>query len=190
MLREYNKRIFSLLYYFLNKFKFKHLDFRAILFFSVKVDGKEFITIGRNSIIQRGGWLIVMKVLDQTPQLTIGDNCAIGDYCHISVVGNMNIEDDVLMANRVYISDNLHDYTNPHIPIHKQEILHKKDIVIGNGCWIGENVCIIGASIGRNSVIGANSVVTKDIGDYCIAVGSPARVIKRYNFKSGNWESV
>jgi acetyltransferase-like isoleucine patch superfamily enzyme len=66
-------------------------------------------------------------------------------------------------------------------------VIFKKEVIIGSGSWIGENVCIIGASVGRNSVIGCNSVVTKDIDDYCIAVGSPARVIKRFDFNTRQW---
>lgn len=63
-------------------------------------------------------------------------------------------------------------------------------MVIGEGSWIGENVCVIGASVGRHCVIGANAVVTKDIPDYSVAVGAPARVIKKYNFNRGAWVSA
>ena len=65
------------------------------------------------------------------------------------------------------------------------------DVIIGEGCWIGQNVCILpGVCIGKKSVIGAGAVVTKSIPDYSIAVGNPARVIKKYNFKSHCWENV
>jgi acetyltransferase-like isoleucine patch superfamily enzyme len=96
----------------------------------------------------------------------------------------------VLTADKVYISDNQHTYDNPDIPIQNQPIKQCKTIIIKEGSWIGENVCIIGACIGKNSVIGANSFVTHDIPDYTIAVGAPARVIKKYNFKTRKWEKV
>ena len=64
------------------------------------------------------------------------------------------------------------------------------DVTIGENSWIGENVCISGASIGKNSVIGANSVVTKNIGDYTVAVGSPAKPIKRYCFDTQKWRKT
>ena len=64
-----------------------------------------------------------------------------------------------------------------------------KPVIIGEGSWLGENVCVCGASVGKHCVIGANSVVTRDIPDYCIAVGSPARVVKRYNFDKNTWEN-
>lgn len=184
---SYIRRIPGLLYYLLNFFNFNKLNFRAIVFFSVRVQGKKYISIGRNSVVQRGGWLLALKINDRVPMLEIGDNCAIGDYCHITAVRKVKIEDDVLLANNVYISDNLHGYENIKIPIINQEVIYKKEVIIGSGSWIGENVCIIGASVGRNSVIGCNSVVTKDIDDYCIAVGSPARVIKRFDFNTRQW---
>ena len=184
---SYIRRIPGLLYFLLNFFNFNKLNFRAIVFFSARVQGKKYISIGRNSVVQRGGWLLALKINDIIPMLEIGDNCAIGDYSHITAVRKVKLEDNVLLANNVYISDNLHGYENINIPIINQEVIFKKEVIIGSGSWIGENVCIIGASVGRNSVIGCNSVVTKDIDDYCIAVGSPARVIKRFDFNTRQW---
>ena len=65
-----------------------------------------------------------------------------------------------------------------------------KNITISDGAWLGENVCIIGANIGKNVVVGANSVVTHDIPDYCVAVGSPAYIIKRYDFERKEWRKT
>lgn len=67
----------------------------------------------------------------------------------------------------------------------KQPIIQKGTVEIGEGSWIGENVCIIGAHIGRHCVIGANSIVTKNIPDYSIAVGTPA---KDYDFEKKEWK--
>jgi acetyltransferase-like isoleucine patch superfamily enzyme len=68
-----------------------------------------------------------------------------------------------------------------------QPIQQIHEVEIGEGAWIGENVCIIGASVGKGCVIGANSVVTKNIPDYCVAVGAPAKIIKRYSFELNEW---
>ena len=68
--------------------------------------------------------------------------------------------------------------------------MQKKPVIIGEGSWIGENVCIIGASVGKHCVIGANAVVTKDIPDYCVAVGTPAKIIKKYDTKIKKWIKV
>ena len=71
-----------------------------------------------------------------------------------------------------------------------QKILDKGPISIGENTWIGENVCVIGSSIGKHCVIGSNSVVLSNIPDYSVAVGSPAKVIKRYNQITKDWERV
>ena len=95
-----------------------------------------------------------------------------------------------MISDKVYISDNLHDYKDISIPIKAQEILEKSPVVIGENSWLGENVCVIGASVGRHCVIGANSVVINNIPDYSIAVGSPAKVIKKFNHISKTWDKV
>ena len=124
------------------------------------------------------------------PQLIISDKCVLGHFNHIYATSEIIFEDSVLTADKVYISDNLHSYADLSKPIIEQPIKQLKRIRIGEGSWIGENVCIIGASIGKHCTIGANSVVTHDIPDYCVAVGAPARVIKRYNFETQQWEKV
>jgi len=64
-----------------------------------------------------------------------------------------------------------------------------KPIVIEDEAWIGANAVITaGVTVGKHSVVAAGAVVTKDIPPYSIAVGNPARVIKRYNFETGIWE--
>jgi acetyltransferase-like isoleucine patch superfamily enzyme len=60
-------------------------------------------------------------------------------------------------------------------------------VIIQDGAWLGENVCVVGASVGKNSVVGANSVVTKDIPDYCVAAGAPAIIIKRFDLEKKEW---
>lgn len=94
---------------------------------------------------------------------------------------------NVLTADKVYITDNLHGYRDVNLAILHQPVIQRNFVEIGEGSWLGENVCIIGACVGKHCVIGANSVVTKDIPDYSVAVGSPARVIKQYCFEKQQW---
>lgn len=64
----------------------------------------------------------------------------------------------------------------------------KPTLSVGDDTWIGTNVVIAGnIHVGKHCVIGANSVVTKDIPDYSVAAGIPAKVIKRYDFDKGEW---
>ena len=97
------------------------------------------------------------------------------------------IDKNVLVANYVYIADNAHGYEDVSLPVKQQAVVQKNHVHIGENSWIGEHVCIIGANVGKHCVIGANSVVTHDIPDYCVAVGSPARVIKKYDFNTRQW---
>lgn len=186
---RYFRRLGFIFYYLFNFFKFNKLDFTTCVFFSVRVQGKKYISLSRSTIVQRHGWLLAHKIDDHDPALVIQEGCAVGDFVHIVSVRNVHIEKDVLIANNVYISDNLHSFKDINIPIIKQNVIFKSSVLIKSGAWIGENVCIIGANVGRNSVVGANSVVTKDIPDYCVAAGSPARVIKRYDLAAKEWRA-
>lgn len=86
----------------------------------------------------------------------------------------------MLLSPNVYITDCDHEYRNLGIPVIEQSIVQKgQTVTIGDGSYIGINVVIVGnVKIGKHCVIGANSVVTKDVSDYCVAVGSPTKVIK------------
>ena len=69
--------------------------------------------------------------------------------------------------------------------------LNSKAINIGDGCWLGEKVCVLpGVTIGKKCIIGAGSIVTKSIPDFSIAVGNPAKVIKKYNFETHKWDKA
>lgn len=157
----------------------------------LKLDGKRFIEIGDHVLVEYKTWLACLP-LDQVskPVLRIGSGCTIGHFNHIYATGSIILEDNVLTADKVYITDNQHDYTDPLMPIMHQKVRQSRPVRIGSGSWIGENAVIMGASIGKHCVIGAQAVVTKDIPDYCVAVGNPARVIKQYNPLTASWETI
>jgi acetyltransferase-like isoleucine patch superfamily enzyme len=176
-----------LLFYILNKRKFKRLEFRALIIKPLRIDGKEYISLLRGAIIQKHSFLYAAKIDDHEPELIIGKGSLLGNYNHIASVRKVVFGENVLTADRVYVSDNLHEYENVNVPIVHQPVKFKSEVSIGDGSWIGENVCIIGARIGKNCVIGANAVVTSDIPDYSVAVGIPAKVIKKYDPKKQIW---
>lgn len=150
--------------------------------------GSRRIFIGSNVYINDKAWLACEPLTgDANAKLSIGDGTYIGRFSHIYATSTIEIGSKVLIADKVYISDNLHSYENVDVPVIDQPIRQANKVVISDGAWLGENVCVIGASVGRNSVIGANAVVTKDIPDYCVAVGSPAIIIKRYNAVTKQW---
>ena len=177
-------------FYLLNKHAYRKLELKAFVEKPLGVEGRQYISICKSVIIRRQAWLLAIKIGDTDPELTFGEGCSIGYFNHIAAVRSVVLGKNVLTANGVYISDNLHTFEDIHVPIMHQPVRFKAVVAIGDGAWIGENACIIGAKIGRNCVIGANSVVLQDVPDYCVAAGAPARVIKRYNEKSGKWEPV
>lgn len=103
----------------------------------------------------------------------------------------ITIEDDVLFASNINITDGLHAYENANEPYKYQGIFKISPILIKRGCWIGQNVVILpGVTIGEFTIIGANSVVTKSIPDRCIAIGAPAKVVRKWDETTQSWVSV
>ena len=123
-------------------------------------------------------------------KLIIGNHVAIGRFSQISALQSIIIEDGVLMAENTFISDNTHTFTDITTPVRDQDIKPLGNVVIGSGTWIGRNVVVNGCKIGRNCIIGAYTFLKKDIPDYCVVVGNPARIVKRYNPQSGQWEKT
>ena len=152
-----------------------------------RLDGTQFMSINENSLIQKRAWLYCNPIDEMSCELKIGARCNFGYNNHIVSVKEVVIADDVLTANNVFISVSLHTYDDIEVPIMYQPIKFKRSVGIGSGTWIGENACIIGAHIGKNCVIGANSVVTEDVPDYSVAVGAPAQVIKYFDQVSKTW---
>jgi acetyltransferase-like isoleucine patch superfamily enzyme len=106
------------------------------------------------------------------------------------IIGPVTIGDNVILAQNIVVSGLNHEYRNIDIPIMDQPTL-VTPIVIEDDCWIAANAVITaGVTIGKHSVIAAGAVVTKSIPPYSIAAGNPAKVIKKYNFDSGEWEQV
>ena len=111
-------------------------------------------------------------------QITIGDDVGINDYAYISALYGIQIGNNTRIGEFVSIRDNDHRYEDPSQPIYRQGFIGHP-ITIGSDVWIGRGVYIgKGITIGNGAVIGANTVVTKSIPPFAVAVGNPARVIK------------
>ena len=151
----------------------------------VLIGGKN-IRIGKNFHARDGFILQAWKSYENKvfePQIIIGDNVSIGFDCHIGAISKVSIGNDVLMGSKIYISDHYHGEIatkDLDIPPIKRELYSKGHVTIGDGVWIGDNVSIMpGVRIGNKSIIGANSVVTKDVPERTVVAGVPARIIKQ-----------
>ena len=131
-----------------------------------------------------------------TVKLEIGDNFVMGDYNHIVANHSVTIGNNVLLASRIFITDSNHGtYSgdNQSQPEEAPNIrpMSYAPVVIGNNVWIGENVSIMaGVKIGDGCIIGANSVVTKDVATDTIVAGAPAKPIKKYDRESNMWKLI
>ena len=185
------KYIFYIFWWLINRWRYKKLGVKSFIDRPLKIGGSENIIIGNNVFIGYKTWIASIPIsITSGSILQIGDGANIGHFNHIYATHKIIIGNNVLTADKVYISDNIHGFDNVTLPIKNQPIQQKNDVYIGDGSWLGENVCVIGARIGRNCVIGANSVVTRNIPDYCVAVGAPAKIIKRYNYEINQWEKT
>lgn len=116
-------------------------------------------------------------------EISIGDNVVLRPgtmlFADSDQHAGITIEDNVLIGSCVHFYTIDHEFSNPTIPIHDQGYSKGGQIIIKNGAWIGANTTILkGVTIGQNSVVGAGSVVTKDIPPFSVAVGNPAKIIK------------
>ena len=121
-------------------------------------------------------------------EIRIGDGCMIGQYTHITAINKIVIGRNLLTGRFVLITDNNHgSFTKEELLIHPadRQVISKGEVVIGNNVWLGDKVSILsGVHIGDGCIIGANSVVTRDIPPYSLAVGNPAQVIKTLNTRN------
>lgn len=155
----------------------------VICFPHTTIMNERYIRIGSDTMIGPHVALSAGMVPGQEcvtdPVVRIGDRCLIGRGS--GIVGHLAIDigDDVWTGHHVYITDQNHGYADLDVPISRQT-QPERPVTIGDGSWIGHGTVVLpGARIGRHVVIGANSVVTGEVPDYCVAVGAPARVVKR-----------
>ena len=172
-MNKIKKRIILVLYYLI----FRKLPYQPILGYKV---GNALRNWCARKLFKKHGKGIVIKSM---AYFGTGENIEIGDYSQLGI--NCKVEEDfvlgrhVLMGPDVIICSSSHEYKDPDIPVMLQGAKAKRAVVIGDDVWIGTRAIIMpGVNVGNHVIIGANSVVTKDIPDYAVVGGSPARIIK------------
>lgn len=167
-------------------------DRSIIMWPPTTIFNENYISIGSHTMIGPHVALSAGMVPGQecisSPVVRIGDRCLIGRGS--GIVGHFCIEigDDVWTGHNVYITDQNHGYEDVSKPI-SQQSQPERPVRIGDGSWLGYGTVVLpGVTIGKHVAVGANSVVTHDLPDFCVAVGSPARVIRQ--FVNGEWVRV
>jgi len=178
-------RLQSKIFTFFASKSFKSFGEKSTIQLPVRIWGESKTVIGKNVFIGPGCCLLALDgEAGESGKIKIGDRCSFtGDLTitsHLEVV----IEDDVLMGRNIHISDHAHKFSEVQTPIKNQGNTKPELVKIGRGVWLGQGVVVCpGVKIGEYSVIGANSVVTKDVPRNSLAVGTPAKVIRKIGVK-------
>lgn len=175
------------------KFVFKNA---RIIRFPIDIRGKKFIKVSRGFTCGVGCRIESFPISDNAT-LFFGENFQMNDYVHITAMEKVEIGKNVLLASKIYISDCTHGSYSGDSSDSSPEVapsiraLSSKPVMIEDNVWLGEFVSVLpGVTIGRGTIVGANSVVSKSLPSYVIAVGSPAKPIKKYNFNTLRWEKI
>lgn len=162
-----------------------------MLEFSFEIEGAKYISLGNNIRTKPRFHLAAIDKhngIKFNPEIKIGDNVSINYDVHIACVDMVEIGEGSLLGSKVFITDHFHGdstFESMCIPPSKRSLTSKGRVIIEKNVWIGEGVVIMpGVIIGNNSVIGANAVVTRNIPAFSVAVGNPAKVIKRYEMEN------
>jgi len=143
-------------------------------------DGR--LEIGRHTLLEPNCWITIAD----EGRVRIGEGCFLNVNTMIASQASVTIGDHVMFANNCFVSDASHRYDDPDTPVPWQGFESKGPTEIGSNCWFGWG-CVVtsGVKIGERCVIGANSVVTRDLPPRVIAAGAPARVIREIDYGAG-----
>jgi len=153
---------------------------RTVLELPIRIIGGRRMAIGSDVYVGAGSCLQTMGEADGNPVLFIGDGTSIAGSAVLSAAKCVQLGERVLLARNVYIADHQHAFDDLDLAVLDQGINRVAPVLIGDGAWLGQNVVVgPGVSIGRGAVIGANSVVLDDVPANAVAVGAPAKVVRR-----------
>ena len=133
------------------------------------------LEVGEHTLFEPGVWITAPG----SARIRIGSGSFLNINVMVAAVELVEIGDHCMLANGCFVSDADHRFDDPGVPVTYQGFTTKGPTRIGDNVWCGANVVVTsGVTIGERCVIGANSVVTRDIPAFSIAVGAPARVIR------------
>ena len=155
---------------------------RSVIELPVRLKGERRIAVGSGVYVGGGSWLQVLDGGGDGVAIEIGDGTSIAGGCVLSAAQSVRLGERVLLARNVYIADHGHAFADTTRAVLDQGVEGIAPVEIGDGAWLGQNVVVCpGVRIGRGAVVGANAVVREDVPDHSLAVGVPARVVRRFD---------
>ena len=153
------------------------------------------IAFGNSVFLAKDVWLNLVDYGSRSDAgIILGDGSSIGRHSVISAKNQILLEADVLLAPSVLIMDHNHNYSDPDVPIRDQGATAGGTITIGRNCWLGYGCAVLcnrgDLVLGRNTIVGANSVVTQSFPPFSVVAGAPAQLIRRFDEKSRQWIKV
>ncbi|HTZ73042.1 MAG TPA: acyltransferase [Candidatus Aquilonibacter sp.] len=150
-----------------------------------------YIRLGGRILLEKNVRVdVVVTPRNSDPVIIIEDGCVLGQRVTILGINRIHIEPNVIFGPSVLVTDHNHAFEDVTVPISQQGAAGGT-VRIEEGCWIGFGTAIVASQgelvIGRNSVIGVNSVVTRSIPPYSVVAGNPARVVKQYDVEKKQW---
>lgn len=175
--------------------KFARIGETTVLGWPRLLEGPSYISIGSRCLVRDGAWLGVFPdhpaASKSPPSLEIEDDVYVGFYACITSIGQVIIKQGSVISDYFYASDHTHG-CDPRLGSSRfQPLASKGPVIIGENCLVGYRVSILpGTTLGKHCVIGAHSVVTRSFPPYSMIVGAPAKCIKVFDFKLGDWVSA
>ena len=158
---------------------------------TAQILGRQNVRIGKNSCISERVWLNVNNRGENEIAISIGDNTFIGRDNFFSSGHAIRVGEYCLTTIGCRFISSSHIAETPWLPILSTGTTQDDTITIGPNCFFGAGATVLGnLEIGHGSVIGANSLVLTDLPAFSLAIGNPARVLKRYSFKRKSWIPV